>query len=311
MSELDLLRSLPSELSAPTEAARARARDQLLRHIRRRSFVRRRGLLVSVAGLAAAGAVAALVGLDTHGRGSASAATVLQQAANVARNQPASAPLAPEQFRYTKSVVGFLSGGKGWQALSPGVRESWMGPSGGRIHEVWGKPKFLSAADRSAWIAAGRPQVNPREDSGDIPPVPPLNLPTNPAALYVKLAFRAAGRGNGFGPEMLTLVGDGLRETDASPALRAALYKVAARIPGVELVGPAVDRVGRHGVAVACVDSKLHERHVLIFDPKTAALLGEEYVELDGNLYGYTPGTVTQYSTFVETGVVDRLGARP
>ena len=110
---------------------------------------------------------------------------------------------------------------------------------------------------------------------------------------------------------MFTLVGDALRESDASPALRASLYEVAARIPGVELVGPATDRVGRHGVAVAYVDGKIHERHELIFDPRTATLLGEEYVELEGNSYGYSPGTVTGYATYVVSGVVSRLGARP
>jgi hypothetical protein len=311
MSELDLLRSLPFELFTPSEETSGRARGQLLRHIRRNGFVRRRRLVVSVAGFAAAIAIAALVGVDTHGHGSASAATVLRRAAEVARNQPAPAPLAAGQFRYTKSRIAYLSGGNGWQALSPGVREIWLGPSGGRLHEVWGKPKFLSAADRAGWIAAGRPQVNPPEDTANLPPVRRLDLPENPDVLYLKLQLQAAGHGDGLGSEMFTLVGDALRESDASPALRAALYEVAARIPGVELVGPALDRVGRHGVAVAYVDPKIHERHELIFDPKTAALLGEEYVELDGNSYGYSAGTVTGYATYVSSGVVDKLGARP
>jgi len=86
---------------------------------------------------------------------------------------------------------------------------------------------------------------------------------------------------------------------------------VAARIPGVELVGPAVDRLGRHGVAVAYVDGKIHERHELIFDRRTSALLGEQYAELDGNPYGYPVGTVTGYATYVVSAVVDRIGARP
>lgn len=191
------------------------------------------------------------------------------------------------------------------------MREIWLGPTGGRLHERWGKPKFLSAADREHWIAAGRPQVNPPEDGGKLPPARPLNLPTDPDALYAKLHDEAVGHGNGTEPEMFTLVGDALRESDASPALRASLYEVAARIPGVELVGPATDRLGRHGVAVAYVDGKIHERHELIFDRRTAALLGEEYIELDGNSYGYPAGTVTGYATYVVSAVVNRLGARP
>ena len=312
MAELELLRSLPFEAADPSEEARSRAKGRLLRHIRRAPGRRRRRLLLPAVGLATAGAIAALVGVGNHGGADAAAARVLRKVATVARTQPAEKPLERGHFRYTKSLVAYMSGGKGWNALSPGVREIWLGPNGaGRLHERWGKPTFPSAADRAGWIAAGRPQVNPREDSGNLPPSPRVKLPTDPDALYAKLHDRAVGSGNGTGPEMFTLVGDALRESDASPALRASLYEVAARIPGVELVGPATDRVGRHGVAVAYVDGKIHERHELIFDPRTAALLGEEYVELEGNSYGYSPGTVTGYATYVVSAAVNRLGARP
>jgi hypothetical protein len=316
MGELELLRSLPFEIAAPDEEARARARGRLLRHIHRVPTKRRPRLLVPALGLAAAIAIAALLGVENHGGGSASAAPVLRRVATVARTQPAPIRATAGHFLYTKSVVAYTSGGKGWTALGPGVRETWFGPNGGFVHEVWGKPVFLSVADRKNWIAAGRPQVNPPEDSAKLPPERPLNLPRDPDALYAKLYSRALGHGNGTEAEMFTLVADALRDTDgaapdSSPALRAALYEVAARLPRVELVGPATDRVGRHGVAVAYVDSKIHERHELIFDTKTSALLGEEYVQLDGNPYGYPAGTVTGYATYVTSAVVNRLRARP
>ena len=311
MAELDLLRSLPTDLAEPSEAARARARERLLWHVRRAPSVRRRRLLVAAVALVAAGAIAALFGAGNHGGASASAARALHKVGTVARHQPATPQVARGQFQYTKSVVAYMSGGNGWNAVSPGVREIWLGPTGGFLHETWGKPRFPSAADRAHWIAAGRPQVNPPQDSGKLPPSRPLDLPTDPDALYDEIHHRAVGHGNSTNAEMFTLVGDSLRETDASPALRGSLYEVAARISGVELVGPTRDRIGRHGVAVAYVDSKIHERHELIFDPKTSALLGEEYVQLDGNSYGYPAGTVTGYATYVVTAVVDRLGARP
>jgi hypothetical protein len=310
MADLYLVRTLPSEVAAPDDNVRARARGRLLRHIRRAPASRRRRLLVVTACLATAGAIAALVGLGTHNGNNAAAANVLRRFATVARAQAAPKPVTAGHFRYTKSLVAYLSGGKGWYALSPGVREIWLGPRVGRIHERWGKPMFPTAADRKAWIAAGRPQVNPREDSGTFPAPPRPDLPTDPDALYAKLYSRAVGHGHGTESEMFTLVGDALRESDASPALRAALYEVAARIPGVELVGPTRDRIGRRGVAVAYSDES-HERHELIFDPRTAALLGEEYVQLDGNPYGYPAGTLTGYATYVSTAVVDHLGARP
>src|SRR5207248_8644612 len=68
MSELDLLRSLPFEIAEPSEEARGRARGRLLRHMRRSGSARRRRLLVPAAGLAAAGATAALVGVGIHRR---------------------------------------------------------------------------------------------------------------------------------------------------------------------------------------------------------------------------------------------------
>jgi hypothetical protein len=310
MADLEFLRTLPFEVAGPSDEARARARERLQRHIGPAPASRHR-LLVAAACLATAGAIGALIGLSSQGSGNAAAARVLRNIATVARAQAEPKPLKRGQFHYTKSVVAFLSGGKGWWALSPGVREFWMGPTGGRIHERCGKPIFPTAADRKTWIAAGRPQVTTREDSANIPPTHPLDLPSDPDELYATIHDRAVGHGNATRPEMFTLIADSLRETGAPPSLRAALYEVAARIPGVQLVGPANDRIGRHGVAVAYVDGKIHERHELIFDRRTAALLGEEYVQLDGNPYGYPAGTVTGYSTYVSSGVVNRRGARP
>ena len=89
---------------------------------------------------------------------------------------------------------------------------------------------------------------------------------------------------------MFVLVGDDLRETATLPAVRAALYEVAARIPGVELIGNVTDRAGRAGVAVAMTDTKSRTRQVLILDPKTSQLLAEEETVVAGNQFGW-PGT--------------------
>ena len=68
-------------------------------------------------------------------------------------------------------------------------------------------------------------------------------------------------------------VGDLLRETDASPALRAAIYQVAAKIPGVVALGTVTDHAGRSGIGLAYDDHGVQS--ALIFDPATSALLGE------------------------------------
>ena len=316
MAELDLLRSLPFDVVEPSAEARARARGRLLRHIRRSGFARRRPLLVSAAGIAILVSGAAFFGLGNHGQGtqSAAAARVLRHAAGVARVQPAPITLARGQFWYTKSVSAYqvIAGDRHpWVALDPKVREIWQGPTGGLIRETSAPPQFLSALDREHWIAAGRPQVSAPSSTQELPPARALDLPTNPDALYAKLHDEAVGNANGTEMEMLTEVGDALRETAASPALRASLYEVAARIPGIELLGPTTDRLGRHGVAVAYSSSDAHERHELIFDPRTSALLGEQYESLDGNVFGYPGGTVTGYATYISTGVVDGRGTRP
>ena len=313
MSEVDFLRSLPFDVDEPSEEARARAKGRLLRHIRHGRPRHRRRLLVAVVGLAAAGATAAVVGVGVHGDGNASAATALRQAAAVARRQAPPPPLKPGNYVYSKSVQAFLviDGDKGWTALGPKVREIWIGHRGGLLHETSGKPEFLSSRDRERWIAAGRPRVNAPEATEKLPPALPIDLPSHPDALFATLRARAEGNANGVYAEMFTLVGDALRETDASPALRASLYEVAARIPGVELLGATTDRAGRRGVSVAYSNSHNHQRDELIFDPKTSALLEEETVALEGNVFDYPAGTVTGYATYVASGVVSRLGARP
>jgi hypothetical protein len=314
MAELELLRSLPFDVVEPSEEARARARGRLLRHARRARFSRQRRLFIPAVAIAVVGAIAVLALAGRNGGGDAAAAVALRQAAAVAREQSPAQPLAPGQFWYSKAIQAYLviDGDRpGWVALDPKVREIWQGPTGGLLRERSAPPQFLSPSDREHWIAAGRPRVSARAASDSLPAPAPLDLPTDPDRLYAKLHDEAVGNANGTSAEMLTEVGDALRETDASPALRAALYEVAARIPGVELIGPVRDRLGRHGLAVACSSSAGHERHELIFDPKTSALLGEEYSALDGNAFGYPAGTVVGYATYVSTGVVNHLGARP
>ena len=95
-------------------------------------------------------------------------------------------------------------------------------------------------------------------------------LPTDPAALEQRLRDGIHGAGPDDDSEMYVIVGDLLRESPAPPALRKALWQVAARIPGIELVGPVTDHAGRAGVAV--------ERHGMryVLDPDDGRLLEED-----------------------------------
>jgi hypothetical protein len=93
-------------------------------------------------------------------------------------------------------------------------------------------------------------------------------------------------------------IGDFLRESDTPPAIRATLYRAAALIPGVRLLGRTRDHAGRFGLGVAFT---FHGRPAaeLIFDQKTAALLGEEYFDRSGRL--------TSWSVYLKRKVVNAL----
>src|SRR5262249_8527275 len=82
-------------------------------------------------------------------------------------------------------------------------------------------------------------------------PVDLSKLPTDPAQLAAMISSRKIEGGPPGPAEDFVQVGDLLRESDASPELRAALFKVAAGIPGVKLLGTVTGTDGRSGTAIA------------------------------------------------------------
>jgi RNA polymerase sigma-70 factor (ECF subfamily) len=328
MSELDLVRDLFPDRAAD-DGARERVGTAVAAHTARRPRRLPRRPLVPAVGtlaVAAAAAVAAVVLLGgTSATVSASAARVLHHAARAARNDPAVGTLEPGQYVYTKSVDAYLSttGGTGpdgrtWEysVLMPNTREIWLGPDEtGWLHETGGQPVWLSERDRQAWIADGRPDLGSRtsdarlEPGGSTGQMTSLDLPSDPDALYARLRSEAEGNANGTYPEMFTLVGDALRENFTTPAQRAALYEVAARLPGIELVSRTVDSAGRAAIGVGMENAHDHVRAALLFDPTSYSLLGEEQTMLSGNVFGYPDGTVVGRATYLEQRVVDQVPA--
>ena len=323
MSDLDLLRTIAGDAPPPDDAVRQRARAALLAHMDAapagRPTHRRVRWLVAAAGLAATTAAAALIGFGagSGGEETASAATAaLRNASAVASRQAGPPRLERGQYLYVKSVNAYLTTsvygeGNAFSALVPHVREIWQGPDGGRLRETSGKPRFLSERDRARWVANGRPQLGESTGEAELPPLRRLALPSDPDVLYERLEREAEGHSEGVHEQMFTLVGDALRETSATPRQRAALYEVAARIPGVELVGRVTDPAGRAGTAVAMRHDEDKIRHTLVFDPATSTLLSEEQVALADNAFGYPEGTVIGHSTYLVSGVVDSKRERP
>jgi len=322
MSELDLLRdTLPTPPPAGSQA-RARARARLFSKIDSASRGRHRVRSLSLAGAVAATALvtAVFLSVGTSGSHSDAAAAVLHKAARAALGQPGLGTLEPGQYVYTKSEVAYLSTiESSYSALVPQIREVWLGRDRtGWLHTTSGTPTFPSAHDRELWIAAGRPNLggNASEDTalgndgGPSFTMDSLDLPTNPDALYAHLAAEAAGNANGVSREMFTLIGDDLRNNYTTPAQRAALFDVAARLPGVELVGDVTDPAGRAGVAVAMVEQDM-TREELVFDRTSYELLSEEQAVISGNSLGYPAGTVIGHATYLEQAIVDALKQRP
>lgn len=353
MDEIELLREFRAGLPGPRPASREAARAALMARCageeaapgrpRGRRPGRppgrrpRRRLRIAAATLAflalAVGLPILLLGGKTEVE--PAAAAVLRQAARVARSQPEEPQPGSGQYAYTRSrnayittVVGLAPGqdepgGNGrepapsWSVLVPHEREIWIAPDGsGRLREVTGRPRFLSGAQRAAWVAAGSPGLPPAGQVADetfkahqLRYFRSGSLPTDPKELRKLIEARQVpGIGGPPGEaETFELIGEMLRETDLRPALRAALYEVTAELPGIELLGPVRDPAGRDGVGVAFTDRRRGIRHELIFDPADSALLGEREVVVGGWDKGLQVpvGTTVGYASYLESRVVD------
>jgi hypothetical protein len=343
MNEIDLLQELRAELPGPRAESRASARGALVARIEEsqrppvRAAVpmwRRSRLRLAVALAAVAALLVAVPTLILGGGGEVQPALgqVLRAAAAVAATQPAEPRPGPGQYFYTRSREAYLTSvgfnprcathpcdhdwkvTRYWSALVPATRQTWVAADGtGRARVVASKPEFLTPGQRRAWKAAGSPHLN----SGQVEDFPlsgqpfldTSNLPTQPKALRRLIEARKIPLVDGppGEAETFTLIGDMLRNTYLPPAFRAALYRVVAELPKVELLGEVKDPVGRAGIGVAYTKgSTIHE---LIFDPETSALLGEREVAARRNPDLQVPaGTETGSATYLESKVVDSLG---
>ncbi|MFJ6486047.1 MULTISPECIES: CU044_5270 family protein [unclassified Streptomyces] len=139
-------------------------------------------------------------------------------------------------------------------------------------------------------------------------------LPTDPDVLLRRIYEETKGMGNGPDQEAFTTIGDLLRSSYPPAELTTALYKAAAKIPGVVTVDEAVDAAGRSGVAVARLDEHSGQRVEWIFDRQTLTFLGERSVQVQGEAGEQgliKPGTVVYTSAVMTRTVVDRIKELP
>jgi hypothetical protein len=263
-------------------------------------------------GVAAVGIAVALVTQvvpDGAGNPSSAAAAELTHLASTASALPSiSAPQAG-QFQYTESVGASTDTYGDTPVFNVDVqthRQIWVGPDGsGRILETASNPTFPTAQDRANWLAQGSPPlttepVDQTFGPGGLTdgPVNLWTLPTDPTTLANWVSSRRIEGGPSGPQEDFVQVGDLLRETDAPPALRSALFQVASHIPGVQLEGTVKTQTGQSGVAVAYVEkggSGQQTLDELIFDPTSSALIGTQDVLVNPATGSSTIETWTSY----------------
>ncbi|MFE0509866.1 CU044_5270 family protein, partial [Streptomyces sp. NPDC058964] len=183
-------------------------------------------------------------------------------------------------------------GTKGW-LIDPAVNDSSEGETLSLPDELGNTPEATLNAPSYDYLA---------------------KLTTDPGALLAKIYKETEGKGNSPDQEAFTTIGDLLGQSYPPVELYSALFKAAAKIPGVVVVQDAVDAVGRHGVAVARLDETSGRREEWIFDKKTHVFLGERTVQVRkaaGADPLIKPGTVTFTSAVMRRAVVDGIKQTP
>ncbi|MGH2392146.1 MAG: CU044_5270 family protein [Candidatus Limnocylindria bacterium] len=321
MDDLELIRAHAPQVAAPGAERKRQARQTLMAAAvaptRRVVWPAAPGRRTAVTALVLAtlaivvvrGPFSFLAGADP-----AAAAALRHAAAVAAEADPLSLGDGYLHTR-TEALWGFQAAE--WMYLRPLVRDFWIAADGsGRIRETVGELIFLSEADREAWEAGEFTPFALNEDFGPgglEPQVANASLPTDVDLLRAEVKQRAAATHPwATDSQMFVVIGDLLRDPLTPPDVRAALFHVAAGLPGIELLGEMTDRIGRPGLGVAMSAypmTPFHRQEVIIFDPATSVLLEERTVSLAP--YGDTLAPfLWGYATYLETEIVPELPAQ-
>jgi hypothetical protein len=229
------------------------------------------------------------------------AVQLLNRIATVAAAKPAPA-VRDDQYTYTESLtaslVTIVDDPEAPETFldKPHRRQVWLSVDGSR-------PGRLAEKSDSD-------ELGPRTGSLNSPTYRYLqSLPTDPDALLDKIYADTRGSGPSPEEEAFVTIGDALREQVAPPQASAALYKAAAKIPGVSVVPDAVDAAGRHGIAVAFLQAD-GERTEWIFNKKTLDFLGERSVMTKDTTWAKS-GQVTSSAALLHSAIVDKPGQLP
>lgn len=339
MDELTLLRRVRADVEEPSavtfDAGRAALeaawatdapRKRCVRMPRRHRGWRRAGWTaggVAVAfGLAAVLVLTNVVGLaGWRGGASPAAASVLNAAADVAAHE--SDPVVPpggylkietdEVFesatadRTTGEPTAYLAKTSDTQYVPADRSKTW----------IWIRPnetvyRTFGAASQAAAKRFESNQVPTEWVPGaggcyySCPPVAdPVELsklPTDPTRLLNYIYVHTLGQGSSRDGEALAWIADRLRGGTVPADIRAAMFRAAAEIPGVQVSDRLANLDGRTGVAVGYIDRKAGTRQDIIVDPSTGGFIGEREVLLKPS--GPIPAGTADDWTSVTTSVV-------
>ncbi|MFI1566955.1 CU044_5270 family protein [Streptomyces sp. NPDC020490] len=277
------------------------------------------GIVMQGGGGTRDGGVATGPALTTRvGAAAAGAPQLLDQISLAAADAYASHPkVGPGQYVYIESRTAdtFLKTVNDKTSLASHAlhrRQVWMSPDGTK---GWLIDPAVNDSPEGETLSLPDEQGNTPKADLNSPSYDYLaKLPADPAKLLAKIYKETEGQGNSPDQEAFTTIGDLLGESYPPADLYPALFKAAAKIPGVVVVRDAVDAAGRHGVAVARLDETSGQREEWIFDPKTHVFLGERTVQVrqgTGADALIKPGTVMFTSAIITRSVVDDIKQTP
>jgi hypothetical protein len=242
-------------------------------------------------------------------------AYVLDNAARAAASSRQPVP-RPDQYIHVSSVTTDLAvdedpgGGKAY--LYSTDRRIWLSVSGGQAGVLWERqlpnkklpwgptPPPVTGASVS-WTPLSAPGTGARDTYQFL-----TTLPTDPGQLRAWIYRHLDGQ-QPADEQAWTDIGDMVREMLVPAKLAAALFRVAATIPGAQVIPHVTNVLGRPGIAVARYDPGFHANAALIFDRRTYQLLGEGEV-LTSPVQGEGPaGTVIAATAQLSATVVDHL----
>jgi hypothetical protein len=251
---------------------------------------------------------------------SSPAAVLLARIANAAASQPAPT-VRDSEFMYIRSEVAYeqdaiVNGHETATMEKPHERQVWLPVAnicvtgllreGGSSTPLSPFPVVNGKVQPPSSANSGGLQLNftcPSEGHlGDASYRLLQSLPTNPQAL---LNYLKAGK-KYTNDDPLMEIGDMIKEAIIPPAVAAALYRVAALLPGATVVPDAVNAVGQHGIAIAWAPTNgAHTyRNEWIFDKKTLQYIGERD-------YNVKTGVVNGESAILQRGFVNKPGELP